>query len=536
MVDATPSLIRQVEDFLFTPPSRAKRADGLKVLLVGPEVSPYANVGGLSRVIGYLARTLIKLGHDARVFMPKFGSIDEEKYPSQMVCEGLEVLTGNEERPYLICNVKIHQSPSGLPVYLLENREYYELRANVYGYKDDPIRWALLSRGCLEFLRKHSQWVPDVIHANDWETGHISNWLRTSLEKDERLFKTATVFTIHNLQFHGNFDHRNVPELKKDDGRSPVADFFSERLTWQDFLRRAIMYSDIVNTVSETYAKEILSPEYGECMDKLLREVRTKLYGIRNGLDYEEFNPAKDKLLKANFDVTTLDRRVKNKLALQEEFDLPRDKDIPILGYVGRMDGQKGVDLLAEVLEHLLKDFRVQFVIVGGGDGGLIEQYRQLKAEFPDQVGAHLMYDYSLPRLVFSGSDMMVMPSRFEPCGIVQMEAMRYGSIPIVRATGGLADTVEQFDPATNKGTGFVFQDFDGWSLFAQIVRALEIYRQKKVWRGIQERAMMVDNSWEARAKDYLDLYEKAIHFRHKNLVDEERIEEEEVFSTVFGI
>ncbi|OQX50887.1 hypothetical protein B5M47_02810 [candidate division CPR3 bacterium 4484_211] len=386
-----------------------------------------------------------------------------------------------------------------------------------------------MSRGCLEFFSKDSDWVPDIFHANEWETGHIPDWLRTAYDKDPKLFSSAVIFTIHNLQFHGNFDHRNVPELNMDDGRSPVANFFSERLVWQDFLKRGIIYGDIVNTVSKTYAKEILQPEYGECLDRLLTEVRSKLYGIRNGIDYDELNPATDKLLKANYDVRSLDARVVNKLALQEEFDLEQDEDIPLLAYMGRIDMQKGVDLLVEIMRPLLKDFRVQFIVMGSGDGGLMEMFRQLKKDFPAKVGAHLMADFTLPRLIFAGADIMFYPSRFEPCGIVPMEGMRYGAIPIVRATGGLADTVEQFDPAANTGTGFVFQTFDGWSLFAQTIRALEIFRQKKVWRELQKRAMMQDNSWEARAREYLELYKKAIHFRNKRLIEEERLRGEDV-------
>ncbi|MBU1111116.1 glycogen synthase [Patescibacteria group bacterium] len=520
------SLINQFEDFLFTSPSR-KTEEKLKILLIAAEITPYAERGGLSHAVGDLARALLRQGHDVRVFMAKFGVIDEDNYPSEMVCKGLKVPTDNEERPELICNVKLHQSPSGLAVYFLENREYFELRANVYGYSDDPTRWALLSRGCLEFLSKHSEWIPDVIHSNDWHTGQIPNWLRTAYDKSPKLFGVGSVFSIHNLQYQGNFDHRNVPELKMDDGRSPIADLFSERLLWQNFLRRAIIYADVIATVSKTYSKEILRPEYGECLEKLLLEVRSKLNGILNGIDYDELNPVTDKLLKTNYGIRTLDKRLENKVALQEEFDLPVDKDIPVLGYVGRIDEQKGLDLLAEVLEPLLKDFNIQFVILGGGDGGLTAMFRKLQNEFPQKVGAHLMYDPSLPRLFFSGSDMMLYPSRFEPCGIVPMEGMRYGAVPIVRATGGLADTVEQFDPAENTGTGFVFQDFNAWSLFAQIIRALEIYRQKEVWRGIQERAMTQDNSWAVRAKEYVEVYRKAIHLRNKQLVEEERVGEE---------
>jgi len=448
----------------------------LKILMVGAEVSPYANVGGFSRVMAYLSRALRHLGHDVRLFMPKFGLIDEEKYPMEMVREGLKVPTGQGEEPtHLICNVKKGQIAGAAPVYFLENMEYYEKRANVYGYSDDPLRWALLSRGALEFL-KHSSWTPDVIHANDWHTGAVANYLQKSYGHNKKLSSIATVFTIHNLQFQGNFDHHNIPELDLDDGRAQIASFFSERLKKQNFMRRAILYSDVVNTVSETYSREILTPEYGEGLDRLLLEVRSKLSGIVNG---------------------------------------------PIFAYVGRLDAQKGLDLVGEVLLPFLKDFDAQFVEVGGGDGKYIEILKKLKEKFPHQVGIHPMSNFTLPRLVFAGSDILLLPSKFEPCGIVQLEAMRYGAIPIVRATGGLADTVEDFDPQTGRGTGFVFKNFDRWAFFAQVVRAFETFRHKKTWRKLQQNAMRKDFSWENSARAYTKLYERAIHFRTRDLIAE---------------
>lgn len=510
------SIFNHVEEILLAPSGVVEKP--LKILLVGAEVSPYSSVGGLSQVLGYLSRALRKRGYDTRVFIPKFGMIDEKKYKMEMVAEGLKVPTGNADQPNLICNVKLYESRNYAPAYFLENKEYYELRANVYGYKDDHIRWALLSRGVLEFLSQSSDWIPDIIHANDWHTGHITNYLRTEFLQESHLAKMASVFTIHNPGFQGNFDHKNVSDLNFDDGKSQIAEFFSERLLWQNFLRRGIMYADVVSTVSEGYAKEILRPEFGEGLDKLLKEVRGKLFGILNGIGYEEMNSATDKLLPVNFDIRSLEKRTQNKLALQDEFDLPQDEKIPLLSYVGRMDEQKGVDLIVEVLNHLLDDFDVQFVVVGGGDLRYVGPFRELQRRFPQKVGAHLMSDFSLPRMIFGGADLILLPSRFEPCGIVQMEAMRYGCIPIVRAVGGLADSVENFDPEKETGVGFVFKEFDQWAFFAQVVRALEIYRQKNIWRGLQKRAMSQDNSWEARASEYMNLYSKALQLHAQSV------------------
>ncbi|MEA2020340.1 MAG: glycogen/starch synthase [Patescibacteria group bacterium] len=513
--------------------------EDLRILMVAPECTPYANVGGFSRVLGYLSRELRGLGVDARVFMPKFGQIDEDKYKMEMVLEGLEVPTGVEggERDVLVCNVKKHQAPGGAPVYFLENMEYYEKRANVYGYSDDPVRWALLSRGALEFLRHNDgarfpadrDWLPHVIHCNDWETGHIPNYLRTVYGNDPRLQGIATIFTIHNLQYQGMFDHRNVSELDYDDGRSAIAPFFSDRLPKQNFMRRGIIYSDVVNTVSKTYAKEILTPEYGEGLDRLLLEVRSKLFGVLNGIDYDEFNPKTDKLIEENYDIRSLSKRVENKLALQEEFDLPQDEDIFVTGFVGRLADQKGLDLIFKTFWPFLKNFDAQFVQVGGGDGHCIETLKKMKKDFPDKIGIHPMANFTLPRLIFSGSDVMLFPSKFEPCGITQLEAMRYGSIPIAREVGGLADTVRDFDSKTGKGTGFTFKGYDKWEFFAQVVRAYETFHYSEVWRGLMRQAMQADFSWTASAKGYIDLYQKAIHFRRQDLVSEGVISPDEV-------
>ena len=285
----------------------ARTPTPLRVLMVVPEISPYASVGGVSRVAAHLSKELISLGHDVRVFIPKYGFIDEEKYPLEMMVEGLKVKTGFDEKgpKELVCNVRTHVNESGVRTYFLENMEYYEKRANVYGYSDDPIRFALLSRGALEFLR-HSEWKPQVIHTNDWQTGVVSNFLETVYGKSKDLSKIATIFTIHNLFHQGMFDHRQVSELDFDDGRSPIASLFSDRLKKQNFLRRGIIYADIVNTVSESYAREILTPEYGEGLDRLLLEVRSKLFGISNGIDYEDLDPKTDPLVPYNFNINSL--------------------------------------------------------------------------------------------------------------------------------------------------------------------------------------------------------------------------------------
>ena len=491
----------------------------LKVLFVAAEAYPYATVGGLGMVVYSLTRALKKIGVDCRIFMPKYGSIDEKKYKTEMVFEGLKVPT-DKKGEFLICNVKKHiPSESGVPVYFLENMEYYEKRSNVYGYSDDPTRFALLSRGILEFFvkshlfplifSKKPRWLPDIINCADWHTGALSDYLKNSYKDETVLKEVKTVFSIHNLAHQGVFDHRFVSQMDFDDGKSPIAPFFSESLAKQNFMRRGIIFSDFVNTVSETYIQEIMTPEYGEKLEDLLKEVRTKVCGILNGLDYEQINPATDKVIPFNFSSSDFKNRIKNKNHLQKEFNLECSEDKPILGMVTRLDEQKGIDLLFPLLEILVAEHNCQFVIIGGGEGKYRGFFEDMAKKFPKKIGCHLMPDFNLAKHVFAGCDIFLVPSRFEPCGITQMEAMRYGAIPVVRKTGGLADTVEDFNPRTGLGNGFVFEKFSSHAFFGTVIRALETYKYKKIWQKLIKRAMSVNFSWEASAKKYLDLYKK---------------------------
>jgi starch synthase len=488
-----------------------------RILMLAAEAAPYASVGGAGQVMSHLSKALCKLGYEVALFIPKFGFIDETKYKIKTVYAGLKVPTDDENTPFLVCNVKEALADNCVRVFFLENQEYYEKRANVYGYSDDPTRWALLSRGALEFVKTHV-FTPDIIHCNDWHTGALPNYLKTAYAKDPDLSGIATIFTIHNLAFQGMFDHKHVTELDYDDGKSRLASFFAPRLLKQNFMKRGILYSDVVNTVSKTYAKEILSPELGEGLDKLLQELKGKIFGIVNGIDYNEKNPATDSIIERNYDINSLELRVQNKAALQREYDLPVDETIPVLGFVGRLDHMKGVDLLIRTLRYVMRDYNIQFVQVGGGDGGISEMLRELKNEFPNNVGVHPYPNFSLPSMLFAGTDCMIAPSRFEPCGIVQLESMRYGAIPIVRRVGGLADTVVDFDSSTGKGTGFMFSYFDEFSLYGQLVRALEVYKNKNVWTKLQKNAMKADFSWDFSAKEYVRLYLRAITLREKEL------------------
>ena len=420
----------------------------------------------------------------------------------------------------LICNVSVFNETrkSEPTVYFLENQEYYEKRANVYGYSDDHIRFGLLSRGTLEFILA-SGFEPDLIHANDWHTGYLADYLRNAYQDNPILKKISVVQSVHNL-FQGNFDFAHASEMDYDDGKSDLASFYTDRFYKQNALKRGIINADVVNTVSETYSREIMLPEYGWGLEKLFKELRGKLFGVLNGLDYQDFNPATDKILKNNYSAGNLRNRTENKLDLQKEFNLEINPDRPILAISGRLDSQKGLDLIISCLPFILDEFSiVQFVALGGGDSAIRDKLIELEKKYPGRVGTHLMPDFVLPRKIFSGADIMLMPSRYEPGGIVAVEAMRYGCVPLVRETGGLNDSVVDFDPRQNIGTGFKFKNYAQESFLVAVVRALETYKNKHVWNQLVKRAMSQDFSWEHVAEKYLDLYTRAVEFRREALL-----------------
>lgn len=505
-----------------------------KILFVAPEAAPFVKAGGLGEVMFALPRALVTLGYDARLMLPRYAGVDPEKFELEMEMEGLRVPTDAEnpseqEPAELVCNVRRYtprrdRNENGangdrgpVTTYFLENLEYYEKRSNIYGYADDAIRWALLARGTLEFLARSSGWLPDVIVANDWQTGFLANYLRTAYADDVRLRRVASVFVIHNLYYQGLFDHKFVSEMDYDDGLSAMPSLFSPRLLKVNGMRRGIMHADAITTVSRTYAKEIMTPEYGELLDGLLRERRGHVYGILNGIDYSDFNPETDPYLAANYGVNSLALRARNRRELQARFGIEERSDTFLVGIASRLIEQKGFDLLFPVADTLLAELPIQLVILGAGDGKYMGFFQDLEKRYPGRVGTHLSFETVLPRLVHAGADAILIPSKFEPAGLLQLEAMRYGAIPIARKTGGLADTVEDFDPATGRGTGFVFKNFDSSALMVAVTRAYENFRHRNVWRAIQRRAMEKNFSWDASAAEYARIVSVAMGFRRRD-------------------
>lgn len=490
---------------------RLNKKESLKILFVAAEAAPYVKIGGLGEVARSLPRALRDLGHDARVFFPKYASIDTTHFNLQTELLNLPLSTP-EKDPHglLVSNVLKAEENGKVVAYLLENAEYYEKRANVYGYNDDTSRWILLSRGVLEFIKK-SEWKPDIIVANDWMTGFIPNLLKTEYKHDPVLSKVATQFVIHNLKHQGMFDHRFISEIDYDSGQGAIPDFFDPNLWKLNGMRRGILYADIVSTVSPTYAQEILSPEFGEKLEEILKERRSSLFGILNGIDYALFNPENDPLITHHYSAVNLKERSKNKKVLQKRVNLPEDESKFVVGFVGRLDEQKGISLLMPIIDALLENLDFQLIVVGTGEDDFRVFFQELQVRHPKQVSSTLQFDANLPKTVFAGADIFLIPSRFEPSGLVQMEAMRYGAIPLVRKVGGLADSVSNYDPEKSKGTGFVFDKYDHNALLISFVQAFETFRFKKEWEKLMKRAMHEDFSWQKSAKEYIKLFQKAI-------------------------
>jgi starch synthase len=394
---------------------------------------------------------------------------------------------------------------------MVENTKYFD-REGIYMYGDDADRFIFFCRAILEALQR-LDWRPDVIHCHDWHTAIVPNWLNTIYQDNPFFAEVVTVYTIHNLTYQGIFGYRVLEIAGIDEWGFLYHPDMADLNEVVDLMGRGIYWADLVSTVSETYAREILRPEYGEQLDPLLRDRRDRLFGILNGIDYETTNPATDPHIVANYDASTLERRLENKLALQREAKLAEDPNVPVIGIISRLTNSKGFDILGEAIDHVL-DLGVQFVLMGTGDQHYHELFSRMAQQYPQQAAIFLTFNTPLARRIYAGSDMFLMPSRFEPCGTNQMIAMHYGSVPIVRATGGLADTVQDYDPHTGQGNGLVFQEYDRWQLFAAIVRATETFKHKDLWRQIQLRGMSADFSWGQSASKYVDLYRRAISSR----------------------
>ena len=484
----------------------------LKILFVSPEVEPFVKVGGLADMVGALPKELAKLGHDVRIVCPAYGSVKRigEWHARE---EALGVDVGPATAWARTWETVL--PGTAVPAYFIENNDFFS-RPEVYtspwgSCEDNDLRFAFFSRAALT-LCQQLNWTPDVVHGHDWSVGLVPMMLNTTM-RDTPLGNTASVFTIHNLEHQGYSPSRVVNYA-----RLPWPDFHRDGLVSDgmvNLMRTGLYHSTKLTTVSPTYAKEIRTSDGGFGLDGVLRFRAGDLVGIVNGIDDESWDPARDKALPANFSAADLTGKARCKARLQERFGLEVNPGIPLFGVVSRLAAQKGLDLLAEALPGILDRMKVQFVLLGNGDGRLENTFNWANQAYRGSFGAHIGFDGGLARLIQGGSDFFVMPSRSEPCGLTQMYAMRYGTLPIVRATGGLVDTVQNYVEGQASGTGFVFNDATAPALTNSIGWACATYYDRpQELAGLQQRAMAVDLSWRHSAPQYVDLYRWAVEKR----------------------
>jgi starch synthase len=472
----------------------------MRVLFATVEMSPLVKVGGLADVAGSLPKALVANGHDVRVVMPLHRSVDTARYGFRRVLSGVQVDTPRGPKEAGLWQGEI----AGVAVYLIESADMF-VRPQVYGEPDDTQRWLFFCDAALAVLPR-LDWRPDVLHLNDWHAAFIASRLRA--DRAHAFAAAPIVYTIHNLALKGDFDaafaESNSLRLR------PSYDPGVGQQMLHSGMAQGILHADAVNTVSETYAREILTPEFGAGLENLLRVRERDLFGIVNGIDFDEFDPATDPRIPQHFSADSLDARAGVRAALQRFAGL-EESATPVIGIVNRLFWQKGADIAVDAVGQLLAEgAALQFIVLGTGDEQYHRQLLDLEERFPRSVKNYLTFDPNLAQLIYAGSDMFLMPSRYEPCGLGQMIAMRYGSVPVVRRTGGLADTVADADERPADGRGFVFDAAEGDALAATLRRALAAFADPARWRQIQLRGMRADLSWGEAAGRYARLYAAA--------------------------
>jgi starch synthase len=489
----------------------------LKIALVASEAAPFAKTGGLADVVTALARALHRAGHDVRVVLPCYGKLREAnvelapveglalqlEFPGRSLTAGVRsaVLPGSERADGTPLAVEFIDCPA-----LYHRADYYT------SDPDEPLRWAAFCRATL-MLFQSTGWAPDVVHCNDWHTGLIPLYLRTWFAWDALFAGTRTLLSIHNIGYQGAFPAEVVGELGLTDQRGM---FHQEHLAQGrvSFLETGILFASWLSTVSETYAREIRAAEYGMGLEGLLQARADHLVGIVNGVDVREWDPATDPLIPHSFSAEDPSGKALCKAALLARMHLAPTAaggGAPVFGIVSRMTAQKGFELLTDILPVLLQREDMRVVVLGSGEERHERYFQWLRDTFPTKVGVHLGYDNELAHCIEAGADVFVMPSRYEPCGLNQMYSLRYGTVPLVRSTGGLADTVQRWDPETRTGTGFVFYEFTPDAFFRTLEHALETWRDRAAWTLLMQNGMAQDFSWERQSLHYVDLYRRIL-------------------------
>lgn len=477
----------------------------MKILFAAAEAAPFFKTGGLGDVAYALPKELVKQGVDIRVVLPYYDKMPE-KY--QKMTEDVLQFKVKVGWKSVYCGIK-KMTLDGITYYFVDNQDYFH-RGTLYGEWDDGERFGFFSMAVIEMMEK-IDFIPDVIHVNDWHTAMIPVLLVDKYHWIEAYQNIRKVITIHNIRFQGIY----TPEILSNIFGTGMNIFHEDGVFYYDnvnFLKGGINFSDIVTTVSPTYANEIQTPEFGEGLDGVLRYNNWKIRGIINGIDYEINNPESDPIIPHHFSIEDLTGKQENKRSLQKRLGLPEKDDIPLLSSVSRLTDQKGFQLIQEKMQELMSTRDVQMVILGTGEPEFEHSFRYFQEQYPDKFRALIEFDVELAQEIYAASDLFLMPSAFEPCGLSQMISMRYGTLPLVHETGGLKDTVMPYNAATGEGTGFSFYGFSGYNLLGTIYRALDVYEhQPQAWKLLMKQAMETDFSWEQPSKHYIELYESLI-------------------------
>ncbi|MBP1756222.1 MAG: glycogen synthase [Firmicutes bacterium] len=499
-----------------------------KILMVASEASPFAKTGGLADVIGGLPPALAKRGADVRVIMPKYEFAGKSKKLVKDESTGLweeseekktltDILSENNITIEHLCHFYVNLGwrtlycgieqtvYRGITYYFIDN-EFYFKRDNCYGYGDDAERFAFFCRAVLEAI-PHLSFTPDIIHCHDWQAGMVPVLLEAQYRGLDRYCDIRTMFTIHNLKFQGVY---GISEMKDWFGLGDEY-FTNDKLEFYgagSFMKGALVYTNLITTVSDTYAEEIKYPYYGERLEGLLKARERDLSGIVNGIDYEQFNPKTDIFLYKNYTKSTLKDKLVNKAELQKSLGLSVNEDVPMIGLVSRLTDQKGLALIECVFDEIMQE-DVQFVILGNGDKKYEELFKNAVHRYPGKVSVKIAYSDPRAQRIYAASDFFLMPSLFEPCGLGQLISMRYGTLPIVRETGGLKDTVNSYNEASGEGNGFSFTNYNAHDMLYTIQRALAIYKKKTLRTKLVKAAMSCDNSWDIPSGKYMELYNK---------------------------
>ena len=482
----------------------------MKIMMVSSEAIPFAKTGGLADVSGALPKALARLGQEITLVLPKYRQVDEKRFPLRETPMALVVPVGQHMEEAQVYSVEMETNYRAL---LIRKDAYYN-REQLYGrpngdYDDNAERFIFFCRAVLEAARLIK---PDIIHCHDWQSALVPVYLKTLYRRDAGLSKIPSVFTIHNIAYQGLFWHYDLPLTNLGwELFTPQALEFYGKLS---FLKGGIVFADAVTTVSRKYMEEIQSAEFGAGLEGVLRDRRDDLYGILNGVDYDDWSPDRDPLIRAPYGPQQLSGKRICKADLQREFGLPVDERNPTIGIISRLAEQKGFDLITAVMDELMKE-GLQVVILGTGDEKYHLLLGALAQKYPEQIGLKIAFDNGLAHKIEAGADMFLMPSRFEPCGLNQIYSLKYGTVPIVRAVGGLDDTIEDHQPGTNRGTGFKFSEYTPAALMETVRRALGTYHDPEAWEGLMLRGMEADFSWDRSAGIYLQVYQDLV--RKKN-------------------